>query len=267
MRKLASGLMAMSALTLTIFANAAIAQPPEGDRPPEERRDGERPPRERGPRDGERPRDRGPRDGERRPGGPLGFNPVLAALDADSDGEISSEEIAQAAVVLKKLDANNDGKLTREELRPMGPPEGQGFGGGPGGPGFGRGPAFGRGQGFGGGPGFGAGGPGGPGGPGGFRPEQMTARIMEADTNGDGKISKDEAPERVKQRFDTVDANSDGLLDKSEIESLTKQIMERMREGGFGRGQGRGGRPGLGKDGAQRSRPEPDTEVAESDNR
>ena len=59
-------------------------------------------------------------------------NPLVAALDANGDGEISAEEMANASAVLRTLDKNRDGKLTSEELRPAGR--------GPGGPGGRRGP-------------------------------------------------------------------------------------------------------------------------------
>ena len=71
----------------------------------------------------------------------------------------------------------------------------------------------------------------GPGGAGGF-----LSRIMSNDADGDGKISKEEAPERVQQRFDSIDANGDGYLEESELQ----QMMQ-----GFGNRQGRGpGNPG-----------------------
>ncbi len=44
--------------------------------------------------------------------------PVLRVLDADGDGEISSQEIDSAPTALQKLDANGDGKLVREEMSP-----------------------------------------------------------------------------------------------------------------------------------------------------
>ena len=77
--------------------------------------------------------------GPRPPGGPgRDFRPPISlieqVLDADHDGIISEEEIANAAAALKKLDKNGDGKLTPEEFRPR--RRGPGSpGGGPGGPG------------------------------------------------------------------------------------------------------------------------------------
>lgn len=65
-------------------------------------------------------------------GGPGGGQPpklpLLTALDADGDGEISAAEIANATAALQKLDQNGDGKLTRDEYQGQRP-------GGPGGPG------------------------------------------------------------------------------------------------------------------------------------
>ena len=67
---------------------------------------------------------------------------IVKALDANNDGVIDADEIANASAALKKLDKNGDGKLTRDEYmgKPPGgrPPGGQGGQGGPegqGGPG------------------------------------------------------------------------------------------------------------------------------------
>ncbi len=82
----------------------------------------------------------GPQGGQ--PGGPQGgpgmgprrpmLPPLLAALDANHDGVIDAEEIANAVAALKKLDRNGDGQLTRDEYQPPRPPRGPGFGPGPG---------------------------------------------------------------------------------------------------------------------------------------
>ena len=74
----------------------------------------------------------------------------------------------------------------------------------------------------------------GPGGRG--NPEEIARRLKEADKNGDGKISKEEAPEQLKERFDRIDSNGDGQLDEAEL----KLMFERMREAG---GRPAGGRP------------------------
>ena len=42
----------------------------------------------------------------------MSFLPVLVALDADKDGEISSSEMENAVAALKTLDKNKDGKLS-----------------------------------------------------------------------------------------------------------------------------------------------------------
>lgn len=59
--------------------------------------------------------------------------PIVAALDANHDGVIDADEIANASAALKTMDKNGDGKLTQEELRPahQGPPPGGDFDGPP----------------------------------------------------------------------------------------------------------------------------------------
>jgi len=67
--------------------------------------------------------------------------------------------------------------------------------------------------------------------------------LKRADTNGDGKLSKEEFDEFSKrdngERFSKMDANGDGVVDQSEI----AQIGERLREG-MRRPAGEGGSPG-----------------------
>src|SRR5262245_4266560 len=166
----------------------AIGQPPRPDGAPPRRPDGQ-------------------------PGGPPGGPPgggLFGALDADLNGEISNAEIIGAGTALLKLDRNGDGKLTRDEVFGAGP-----AGGPPGRPGA---PPAAR-------PGEGR-----PGqrGLGGMNPEEFQRRLKEADTNGDGKVSKEEAPPFLRERFERIDANSDGFIDSDE----SRRMLERMRDAG-----------------------------------
>jgi collagen type III alpha len=245
--KITLAVAALSLATLTAFAqnDERPRRPGGGERPdgppPGERGfrpDGERGPG--GPPDGPRGFG-GPRDGERGfggPGGPGGrfMSPIMQALDANADGVIDEAEIDGAVIALKKLDKNGDRRLTQDELRPAG------FGGGPGGPGFG-GPRPEGERGFGGPrPEGGPGGPGRPGGP------DMVARLMENDKNGDGKLSKEELPERMQQNMERLDTNGDGFVDRGELEAMSA----RFRGPG-----GPGGGPG-GPDGRRPGGPRPD---------
>ena len=45
------------------------------------------------------------------------------------------------------------------------------------------------------------------------------------DKDGDGKISKDEAPGGMKDRFDSMDSNGDGFIDKAEQAELRKRFQ------------------------------------------
>jgi hypothetical protein len=102
-------LIALSASALLVNAqdNGAGGPPPGGDHPY----------RQGGPG--------GPR-GPGGPGGPGGRrmmppSPLMEALDANHDGIIDANEIANASAALKTLDKNGDGKLTPDELRPPRP--------------------------------------------------------------------------------------------------------------------------------------------------
>ena len=86
--------------------------PPDKAAPPE--RAGGGPGRARPPAGDDR-RGGGPRRGR---GGGRSRHPVILALDADGDGEISAAEIDNATASLTKLDTDGDGWLRREELRP-----------------------------------------------------------------------------------------------------------------------------------------------------
>lgn len=54
--------------------------------------------------------------------------PLIAAIDADHDGNVSSQEIENSPEALQTLDKNGDGALSPEELRPSGPPPERGEG-------------------------------------------------------------------------------------------------------------------------------------------
>jgi hypothetical protein len=185
-------------------------------------------------------------EGRGRPGGggPFGgggmtpemmqrMNPLMAALDADGDGQISSQEVNDAPSALRKLDGDADGSLTMKELMPQGGFRGMRDGEGFRGPGDGNGPGKGMADGA----------------------PQFKQMFAMADKDGDGKISEDEAPPMLKPRFAQVDADSDGFLSAKEIGESMKKFRDRMGPGGqrpggqgfggqrFG-GQGSGDRPG-----------------------
>jgi Ca2+-binding EF-hand superfamily protein len=131
--------------------------------------------------------------------------PFFRAIDVDRDGKLSGEELAKAGEALKTLDKNGDGTLTPDELVPTGPPASNAPGNSPlGQPG--RRPDGGRPQ---------AGRP---------QAAAFLERLKQADSNGDGKLSKDEAPERLKENFDRIDANSDGQLDQQELQRMVSRI-------------------------------------------
>ncbi len=81
------------------------------------------------------PRPARPTDAPARPTAPAGapsrggrdrphpVSPVMLALDANTDGALSANEIANAARSLAAIDANKDGKLSTDELRPLPPAE------------------------------------------------------------------------------------------------------------------------------------------------
>lgn len=104
---------------------------------------------------------------------------AMMQRDADGDGKLSMEEVPPPMQQrFEQLDANADGFLDQEELSAM-----RGRGGGPGGPGGG----------------------------------DRAARMMRSDADGDGKISRDEAPPPLAERFDQMDADADGFLTPDEI--------------------------------------------------
>ena len=101
-------------------------------------------------------------------------------------------------------------------------------------------------------------------------PANGKAYIKKYDTDGDGKVSKEEfkahpeTPEQMKSRIDSFwsfMAGDDGFIDEKEADSLVKRQRERgsggggrgggRRGGGGGRPGGGGGRPGGGRGGGR----------------
>ena len=87
---------------------------------------------------------------------------------------------------------------------------------------------------------------------GGFTPAAMVARTFENDTDKDGKLSMAELgaiDERFRQRIIEADTNKDGFVDKDELMKSTEAMMKARQEqgGGFGGGGPPGGGPGGGQ--------------------
>ncbi|MDB2686043.1 hypothetical protein N9Y42_02425 [Mariniblastus sp.] len=70
--------------------------------------------------------------------------------------------------------------------------------------------------------------------------DAMVKRVMERDTDKDGKVSKEEAGDRMGRIFDRMDEDSDGFVTKTEIEKMAQQFQRGGGGGGGGRGAGGG---------------------------
>jgi Ca2+-binding EF-hand superfamily protein len=115
-------------------------------------------------------------------------------LDTNHDGRLSREELSKAAELFDRLDRNHDGFLDAKELNEM--------------------PAVASSE------------------EPTITPAAPLARrkngkqernlmqiLKRADTDGDGKLSMEEAPPFLKKNFAKIDTNGDGFLDKAELEA------------------------------------------------
>lgn len=116
-------------------------------------------------------------------------NPLMAVLDLNRDGTLSTQEIDEAAKALRKLDRNKDGRIDPQELRRIGSRQKT------------RIPSV-------------APKPSGP------QLSGFTKLIMESDKNRDGKVTRAELPKPMHRIFETADANKDGAITLEEAELL-----------------------------------------------
>jgi Ca2+-binding EF-hand superfamily protein len=75
---------------------------------------------------------------------------------------------------------------------------------------------------------------------------RMGEMVKKADTNADGKISKEEflaaSATEANERFSKLDANADGSVDEAEIREIASRLREGMaNRGGAGGGESSGG--------------------------
>lgn len=150
-------------------------------------------------------------------GGPAFFR----RLDKNRDGKLSKEELQHAADLFDELDTDQDGALSPREMfgPPGGRPEMRPASGQRAAPPAEKGvdttakpPAV--------------------------APEAAKAKpdrnkkLAKVDGNGDGKISRDEAPKRLQKNFGKFDANGDGYLDRGELRKAIQEIKPAKKQDG-----------------------------------
>jgi len=155
---------------------------------------------------------------------------LLRKLDANGDGKLSKDELQKVGDIFDELDRDHDGFLEMAEL--AGPP------GEPGRPTGGARPEGGAAKVT---PGetkdasaTAASGESKPASAGGAGAAAAARRkngrpaggpgLKRFDTNGDGKVSRDEAQGKLKENFDKIDANGDGFLEPEEMQKALAKL-------------------------------------------
>lgn len=129
-------------------------------------------------------------------------------LDANHDGKVTRDEYrAQAEAMFDRLDTNHDGFIDRNEMVAM-----RGGGRDMGGPGMGGSGAM----------------PAPEGAQGGPARHHHKGLIERADSNHDGRVSRDEYHAMADVRFDKIDTNHDGFIDPAEIDVAREQMKQRF---------------------------------------
>lgn len=78
-------------------------------------------------------------------------------------------------------------------------------------------------------------------------PASGAALVADKDSDGDGKLSKDEIGEPWSRFFDRLDTDADGFVTAADVDSMLKRMQSGGgRPGGGAGGPGGGGRPGGG---------------------
>jgi hypothetical protein len=63
----------------------------------------------------------------------------------------------------------------------------------------------------------------------GLTPQQMFAKLMEGDKNGDGQLVPEELDSIMRPRFTDHDSSQDGVLDREEIQEMARQLARPLQ--------------------------------------
>jgi Ca2+-binding EF-hand superfamily protein len=142
-----------------------------------------------------------------------GLPAFFQLLDADHDGRLSRDELSKATELFDRLDRNHDGFLEPKELMEMPAVASSDE------PVINPAAPLARVR-----KGVGA-----------MQGGNLMHLLKRHDTNGDGKLSMEEAPPFLKRQFAKIDTNGDGFLDKEELETW---FRERRMAGNSTEGDG-----------------------------